>query len=62
MVRRARKIDDNEVLNMTTRGENFRLYETTDFTILSTEKILKLLSSKLICFSDGTFQSAPLGK
>lgn len=62
MVRRARKIDDSEDLNMTTRGENFRLYETTDVTILSTEKNLKLLSSKQTWFSDGTFQSAPLGK
>ena len=44
MVRRARKNEESEDLDKTSRGENFRLYETTSVTILSTETNLELLS------------------
>ena len=51
MVRRVRNVNDSEDFNITTRGENFRLYETPTVTIFSTEKNLRLLSKKtdMVC-------------
>ena len=55
-------INDSEDFNITTRGENFRQYETPTVIIFSTETNLRLLSKKQTWFADGTFDSAPLGK
>ncbi len=60
-VNRKRTIQESEDLNITTRGENFKLYEDEKVTIYGTVKNLDLLAQKSDWFCDGTFDCAPIG-
>ena len=60
-VNRTRANQENEDLNFSTRGENFKLYEDDEVKIYGTERNLDLLAHKCEWFCDDTFDCAPTG-
>ena len=62
-IRHARvRASENEDLTVTTRGDQFLLYESESVCIYTTRRNLKVLKSINKWVSDGTFNCAPGGK